>query len=338
MVDLTFFSSPIGLGHATRDSAIAAQFKNFSTRFVSGSGAAKFLIKSGFSVHDRYAPPHFDVENGLLQNSLKWLWSYYRYYKKCIDISSDIINQESPQLVISDEDFASLTIAQKKKIPTILITDILETKFTRGFSSLIEKKMNKSMKSIMKKCDVVILPEYGSDEDNIKRVGPIVRTTEYSRDELRKQLSFDKKIVVVSIGGTSAGEFLIEKAIDAVSKFEELELIIVSGPALKKDYGPMTRNLGFVQNLHEIIFASDLVISLAGKSTIDEAKAYGTPGIFIPIKDHFEQEGNAREEGFSHNDVFRLESLITNKLEQSRKPVKSDGAKKVYEIIMSFLK
>ena len=127
-------------------------------------------------------------------------------------------------------------------------------------------------------------------------------------------------------------------AIDAVSKFEELELVIVSGPALKKDYGPMTRNLGFVQNLHEIIFASDLVISLAGKSTIDEAKAYGTPGIFIPIKDHFEQEGNAREEGFSHNDVFRLESLITNKLEQSRKPVKSDGAKKVYEIIMSFLK
>jgi len=28
-----------------------------------------------------------------------------------------------------------------------------------------------------------------------------------------------------------------------------------------------------------------LIISLAGKSTIDESKHYGTPGIFIPIRD-----------------------------------------------------
>ena len=54
------------------------------------------------------------------------------------------------------------------------------------------------------------------------------------------------------------------------------------------------KNLGFVDNLHELIFAADLIISLAGKSTIDEANAYGTPGIFIPIKGHFEQEDNAR--------------------------------------------
>ena len=38
----------------------------------------------------------------------------------------------------------------------------------------------------------------------------------------------------------------------------------------------------------------DLVVSLAGRSTIDESRVYGTPGIFIPIKDHFEQEQNAK--------------------------------------------
>ena len=36
-------------------------------------------------------------------------------------------------------------------IPTILITDILETHFTKGIASIIEKKMNKSMNEIIKK-------------------------------------------------------------------------------------------------------------------------------------------------------------------------------------------
>ena len=40
----------------------------------------------------------------------------------------------NPTIVVSDEDFASLTIAQNKKIPTVLITDILETRFTKGFA------------------------------------------------------------------------------------------------------------------------------------------------------------------------------------------------------------
>ena len=43
-----FFSSPIGLGHVTRDIAIANNFENISTNFVSGSGAAKNSKKFRF--------------------------------------------------------------------------------------------------------------------------------------------------------------------------------------------------------------------------------------------------------------------------------------------------
>src|SRR5207249_2705381 len=83
--------------------------------------------------------------------------------------------------------------------------------------------------------------------------------------------------------------------IDSFGKIKlDAELVIVSGPALKIDNDNI-RNLGFVNNLHEIIYAADLVISLAGKSTIHESRHYGTPGIFIPIKGHFEQEENAKE-------------------------------------------
>jgi len=333
-----FFSSPIGLGHVTRDIAIADNFENVSTNFVTGSGAAKILKNLDLQVQDVYNPPSFIIENGSLKNPAKWLWRYYQYYKECKNISESILKEDIPNLVISDEDFASLTVAQEMKIPTVLVTDILETHFTKGISSIIEKKMNGTMQDISKKCEVIILPEYGEDQDNIKRVGPIVRKTKYSREELRKKFSFERKTIVISIGGTDAGLFLIEKALEAISKInQDIEIILVSGPAVSRKFENV-KNYGFVDNLHELISAADLLISLAGKSTIDEANAYGTPAIFIPIKGHFEQEDNAREQGFSFDDIKRLDKLILEKLEVRRKQVNTDGAEIASKIIKNLIK
>lgn len=86
-----------------------------------------------------------------------------------------------------------------------------------------------------------------------------------------------------------------------------------------------------------MVFAADLIISLAGKSTIDEARAYGTPGIFIPIKGHFEQEDNAREQGFVFEDIKKLDVLILEKLEEKRNQVKTDGAKIASDIIKNLM-
>ena len=336
MIDLDFFSSPIGLGHVTRDIAIASNFENISTNFVTGSGAARILENLDLRVEDVYTPPQFIVENGSLKNSAKWLWNYFQYYKNCKNISKKIIENDNPRIVVSDEDFASLTIAQDKKIPNVLITDILETKFTRGFASIIEKKMNKSMHEIIKKCDYVIIPEDGVDEDNIIRVGPIVRKTKQSREELREKFSFTKKTILVAIGGTDAGLFLIEKVLEILPKLSEFEIVIVSGPSLSKKFEKI-KNLGFVNNLHEVIYAADVLVSLAGKSTIDEAKQYGTPAIFIPIRGHFEQEDNARDEGFVFEDIERLDELILQKLEEKRNPHDMGGAQKASEIIKNLL-
>ena len=333
-----FFSSPIGLGHVTRDIAIVNNLKDISINFITGSGAAKILKKLEYKVNDIYNPPSFIVENGMLNNQTKWLWNYFQYYKNCKKISEKIIKINNSDLIISDEDFASLTVAQNLKIPNILITDVLETKFTKGIASLIERKMNKSMMNIIKNCDVVIIPEEGHDQGNIKRVGPIVREINFSREELREKFSFNKITIIISIGGTDAGLFLIEKSIESILKInQDIEIVVVSGPAINKKFSNV-RNLGFVDNLHELILASNLIISLAGKSTIDEAKAYGTPGIFIPIKDHFEQEDNAQNEGFVFEDVNRLDELILEKLEQKRNEIKTDGVKIASEIIKKIMK
>lgn len=338
MNDYSFFSSPIGLGHVTRDIAIVNNFENISINFITGSDAAKILKKLNYKVQDVYNPPSFIIENGTLKNPAKWLWNYYQYYKDCKNISEELLQKYKPDLVISDEDFASLTVAQNIKIPTVLVTDVFETHFTKGIASFIEKKMNKSMQEIMKKCDVIIFPGNGDEYDNVKMVGPIVRETNSTRAELRKKFSFEKKTILISIGGTSAGLFLIEKALESISKInQELDIVLVSGPAVNKKYENV-KNLGFVDNLHELIFASDVIISLAGKSTIDEAKAYGTPAIFIPIKGHFEQEDNANELGFVFEDINRLQELILEKLEEKRIQVNTVGAKIAAKIIQKLIK
>jgi UDP-N-acetylglucosamine--N-acetylmuramyl-(pentapeptide) pyrophosphoryl-undecaprenol N-acetylglucosamine transferase len=88
-----------------------------------------------------------------------------------------------------------------------------------------------------------------------------------------------------------------------------------------------------------MVCASDLLVSLAGRSTTDEAEIYGTPGIFIPIKNHFEQEENATRFGYSHEDIYRLQELMCEKLDVGRTEIKvSDGAQKAARLIESFLK
>jgi len=327
-----FFSSPIGLGHAARDAAVACCLES-GVRFVTGGAAAEFLRRSGFEVADRYVPPKFTVEDGVLKRPLGWLWRYYRYYRDCKRAASEIIGREAPDVVVSDEDFASLAVARERNIPSVLITDVLETRFAKWPGSLIEKRMNRSMREIMSGCDAVIVPEEGADEGNVRRTGPIVRRTRFSRDELRGRLGFDKKTVVISVGGTAAGSFLIEKALQSVRKTKrDFDVVVVPGPSLEGEFGGV-RNLGFVENLHEVIYASDLVISLAGRSTMDEADAYGTPGIFIPIKNHFEQEDNAARQGFTHDDVLRLDSLIEERIACTRRRIAADGAQRACGII-----
>ena len=63
-----FFSSPIGLGHVTRDIAIVNNLDDISINFVTGSGAAQILRKLDYKIDDVYNPPSFIVENGMLNN------------------------------------------------------------------------------------------------------------------------------------------------------------------------------------------------------------------------------------------------------------------------------
>jgi len=78
-----FFSSPIGLGHITRDIAIvkeiAKSFNYYDFSFITGSKAFDFISiendsseKSKFNAHNLYFPPEFSIDDGRLNNSFLW--------------------------------------------------------------------------------------------------------------------------------------------------------------------------------------------------------------------------------------------------------------------------
>ena len=345
-----FFTSPIGLGHATRDIAIARKIllntKENYIKFITGSSAYKFLSSFDFNTQDLYDPPKFTIKNGKLDKSFMWLLRYFLYYKKCRDIAKTIIDSKITEnnLIVSDEDFASISVAKDLNKKSILITDVLRTDFTKGIFSIFEKKMNQKMNQLIKNCNYVIIPDYGQDIDNIKYVGPIVRDINEPRDVLRKKFKFNKKTIILSIGGTDSGKFLIDKTIQVFTKLRkklDTDLIISSGPSLNIKSNECFRYIGYVNNLNEYIFAADLVVSLAGRSTMDEALIYETPGIFIPIKNHFEQEKCAKRLGYAFEDIYRLDKLIEEKITtlnlENNKPrskiKQNNGAEKAAHII-----
>lgn len=342
MKNLLFFSSPIGLGHASRDIAVASKLGADIT-FVSGEGASRMISDYGFKVKDLYRHDGFKVnDHGELKHALRWLLGYWSYYKKCKKTAESIIRESKPELIVSDEDFASIAAAQELGIPNVIITDVLQTNFTKGSLSLIEKKMNKVMKQMIDNSNLAIIPAEGNDHDNMTYVGPIVRDLDSDRHALRKRFGFNKKTILVSVGGTDSGRFLINKAVETYSKIKDVtdaEMIVVSGPSLSMNARQEgVKYLGYERNLHEMIYACDLLISLAGRSTIDEALAYGTPAIFIPIKKHFEQEQNAKQCGFGFDDIHRLEELMIEKLNEDRGVMSiGKGTDKASSLISSLL-
>jgi len=346
---IIFFTSPIGLGHATRDIAICEELVSMTKErilIITGRPAYDIFSNKGYSVHDVYKPEKFDIDNLMhLRSPLRWLFKYFMYYRKCKIIANGFVDKNEESLIVSDEDFASIAVAEKKNRKRVLITDLMETHFVKGLFSVIESRMNKSMQEMLKKCNHVLIPDNGDDIDNISYIGPIVRNlSTTNRTVLRKRLGIDKRTILVSIGGTSAGRYLIEMAVRAYRNLKikmDVDLIVAFGPSLSKFENSYTnfRNIGFVDNLHEYVYASDLVVSLAGRSTIDESVVYGTPGIFIPIKDHFEQEQNAKKLGYTYDDISRLGTLIEEKLVTGRingTNVKN-GAKNAAKIIMEML-
>lgn len=119
-----------------------------------------------------------------------------------------------------------------------------------------------------------------------------------AREELRQALGYrpDERVCIVTVGGSGVGTHLIERILRsyplARAKLPELRIIVVAGPridlrALAAPAGVELR--AFVPDLDRHLAACDLALVQGGLTTCMELTAAGTPFVYFPLRNHFEQ-------------------------------------------------
>lgn len=311
--------SPIGLGHATRAVAVGLKLKErgLEPQFATGGRAAAFLQSYGFVVHDVVTEPTPSENNGMMRYPSIWYLRYWRGYRASRSRMLALIETLKPTLVVGDEEFSSVSIALERRIPNVLISDELELGFAQSaVSRFIERRVSEWYTALQRNVPHLLVPDFGSDRGNIHFIEPIVRNATKSREDTLRDvgLDTDSRVVLLSASGSGIGYFLLRATLNSLRglRLPEVKLVvtgIVDGRDDGKE-GDDVRYLGVYRDNQNLVAAADLVISTAGKSTMDEAASFGSPLIAIPIKNHAEQERNAASLGFEYSDVSRLGELI----------------------------
>ena len=333
-----------GLGHATRSVALARGLAERDPRlyflFLAGSPALDLVVSSGFDALTMPPAPDFPVREGVLGPAWRWYRDYARYLRTAGRFMRKEGDWDYYGFLISDSELASVREALRHGVPTALLVNEARLGFARGgLSRAAEGLANAWFDRLARRVDLLLVADDAPAWPNAIRVGPIVRPPSATREKLREDLFFRKRTILVTAGGTAAGEFLLRAAVKA---FRELDLpdtsmVVVSGPKLKADPAPGVYTYGFLPNLQDFVCAADLVLCTAGKGTVNEARAFGTPVIAIPPKGHAEAERNARALGYRFEDVGRLKELIPALLERGRRSPVPPGNPEAVDALFRFL-
>ena len=335
--------SPIGLGHASRAAAVGLKLKEMSLepQFATGGPAVAFLRSYGFKVHDIVREPVPSESGGEMKMASLWYLRYWRGYRGTYRRMAALVSALSPDLIVGDEEFASVSIAVNRGMRHAMISDELQLGFARGpLARRIESRVGAWYSDLQRRVSALLVPGFGTDSGNIHYVTPIVRGVTKGRDETRAEynLPLAASLVLFSASGSGIGRFLLERSLAAFPTAGPGAVFATSGVTNPPPARSGVYHLGVVRDNQDLVASADLVISTAGKSTIDEAASSGTPIIAVPIKNHSEQERNAAELGFSSADLNRLDELVPKLLGRRTPPANYQGAKRTADLLASILR
>jgi predicted glycosyltransferase len=123
------------------------------------------------------------------------------------------------------------------------------------------------------------------------------------REQLRRRLGYrpDERVCVVSVGGSGVGLPLLRRVADAVPivrrSAPDLRFVVVTGPRIDPAALPRRRGLtprGYLPDLHEHLAACDVAVVQGGLTTCMELTAARRPFVYVPLRNHFEQQFHVR--------------------------------------------
>jgi predicted glycosyltransferase len=127
---------------------------------------------------------------------------------------------------------------------------------------------------------------------------PFDPSTLRDRLALRVELGYhpDSTLIVASVGGSAVGIHLLRRIASAFARLKaempDAELLMVCGPRIDpSEFAglPGVRAMGYVHDLSRTLACCDLAVVQGGLSTTMELVANRRPFIYLPLRNHFEQ-------------------------------------------------
>jgi pimeloyl-ACP methyl ester carboxylesterase/UDP:flavonoid glycosyltransferase YjiC (YdhE family) len=179
-----------------------------------------------------------------------------------------------------------------------------------------------------------------------------------ARETLRTQLGYQpgERVCIVTVGGSGVGAPLIRRILQAVplarEKLPALRVVVVTGPRID----PATVNApagvelrAFVPDLDRHLAACDLAVVQGGLTTCMELTAAGTPFLYFPLRNHFEQNFHVAHRLGQYHAGRRMDyatatpEVVANAMLEALssrsdfRPVEADGAARAARMIAELL-
>ena len=339
-----FISSPIGLGHARRDVAIANELRTLhpdvEIEWLAQDPVTRVLDTSGEQVHPASSQmanesSHIESESGEHDlNAFQALRDMDEIQLANFMLIDEVIADGQYDLVVGDEcwelDYQLHENPNLKKTSYAWMTDFV------GYIPMPSGGEREAFVAADYNADMIEqIARYGRIRDKAIFVGspddiipgtfgpdlPAIRDwTEANYDfsgyvtgfdpsllgdraELRAELGYhpDEKVCIVSVGGSGVGIDLIKRVVEshaaASRAVSDLRMIVVTGPRIDPASLPQTEGIEYreyVDRLYRHLAVSDLAIVQGGLTTTMELTATKVPFIYVPLRNHFEQNVHVR--------------------------------------------
>lgn len=348
-----WLSSPIGLGHAGRDVAIAAELRalrpDLEIDWLAQHPVTALLAARGERVHPASAglaseASHVDGLAG--EHDLHAFQAVRRMDEILVAnfmVFADLVEAEPYDLWVGDEawelDHFLHENPELKTAAYAWLTDFvgwLPVSDDAALAADSNAEMVEQVARFPRLRDRAVF--VGDREDCVPRpLGPGLPTIadwtaahfDFSgyvtgfdpasvadREALRASLGWapDEPVCVVAVGGSGTGGALLRRAAAAHPLARRLvpglRTVVVTGPRVDPASVPAAPGLevhGWVPGLHRWLAAADLAVVQGGLSTTMELTACRRPFLYVPLRNHFEQQVHVRHRLERHRAGRRLD-------------------------------
>jgi predicted glycosyltransferase len=387
-----FLSSPIGLGHAERDVAIAAQLRlrhpGVQVDWLAQHPVTEVLRRRGERVHpaSRHLASeaaHVDAEAG--EHDLHAFQAVRRMDEILVAnfmLFSDLVEEHEYDLWIGDEAWELDHFLHEnpglKRAPYAWLTDFVgwlpmpgggarEAELTADYNAEMVEQVARSPRLRDRAIFV------GNPGDLVgDPLGPGLPSV---RDWTLEHFAFSgyigpesaapvdavdpypgELLCVATVGGSGTGEALLRRVIDAypIAKraLPRLRMIVVAGPRIDPAGLPAQDGLeilGYVDRLDQLLARCDLAITHGGLATTMALTAHRRPFLYVPLRNHFEQNRHVRHRlgeyqagrclPWDQTGPQALAAAIVAEIGKPvhYRPVETDGAQRAAELLAELL-